>query len=171
MPSTERDDVLEQFEYHHWATDRVLEVAAALTAAQLDKEWGGSFGSGRGLLRHVIGVERLWLERWNGRSMKGLPEFALTWSGRDFLNEWKKIAAEQGEYLSELSRDMLLGELTYTNIKGERLTYRLAEILAHVVNHGTYHRGQITHLLRDCGVTAPSTDFLVFVGERRKSQA
>ena len=55
------------------------------------------------------------------------------------------------------------------NIKGERWTYRLAEILAHVVNHGTYHRGQLAHLLRDSGMAAPSTDYLIFVQDRQKA--
>jgi uncharacterized damage-inducible protein DinB len=37
-----------------------------------------------------------------------------------------------------------------------------------MVNHGTYHRGQLTHLLRDFGLTAPSTDYLIFAAERRR---
>lgn len=167
MPSDNRDDVLEQYAYHHWATDRVLNAIAALTAGQLDADWGGSFGTGRALVRHVVGVEHLWCERWNGRSPKGLPEYPATHAGRDFLAEWKKVRAEQEAYLGGLSRDLLKGELTYVNIKGERWTYRLAEILAHVVNHGTYHRGQLTHLLRDRGIAAPSTDYLIFIQERR----
>lgn len=171
MPTTERDDILEQYEYHHWATRRALNAVASLTMAQLDKSWGGSFGTGRALVRHVVGVERLWLERWNGRSPKELSEFPPTWSGRDFLRAWETIETEQREYLSELTRDMLLGELTYTNFKGDRLTYRLPEVLAHVVNHGTYHRGQIVHLLRDLGLPAPSTDYLVFINERRQAQS
>jgi uncharacterized damage-inducible protein DinB len=170
MPSSDRDDVLELFDYHHWAANRLFDAVAALSSAQLDRSWGGSFGSGRALLRHVVGADRLWVERWQGRSLKGLPEYPASWSGRDFLNEWKKVAADEREYLGALTRDMLLGELTYTNLKGERVTFRLPEILAHVVNHGTYHRGQIAHLLRDLGLAAPSTDYIVFVTERRQVQ-
>ena len=168
MANAERDLILEQYQYHHWASDRVLGAVASLTAARLDAEWGGSFGTGRALLRHVVGVEHLWCERWNGRSPKGLPEFSATHGGREYLAEWRKIKADQAEYLSELTRDMLQGQLTYVNVKGDRLTYPLADILLHVVNHGTYHRGQIAHLLRDSGLAAPSTDYLVFVEERRE---
>jgi len=168
MSTDSRDDILELFDYHHWAADRVIEAAAALTPAQLDSQWGGSFGTGRALLRHVVGVEHLWCERWNGRSPKGLPDFPATLGGLEFLAEWHKVKADQVEYLGALTRDKLQGQLTYLNMKGERWTYRLAEILQHVVNHGTYHRGQLTHLLRDNGLAAPSTDFLVFVEDRRK---
>jgi uncharacterized damage-inducible protein DinB len=168
MSTDSRDDILELFDYHHWAADRVIEAAAALTPAYLDGQWGGSFGTGRALLRHVVGVEHLWCERWNGRSPKGLPDFPATFGGKDFLAEWHKIKGDQVEYLGALTRDKLQGQLTYLNMKGERWTYRLAEILQHVVNHGTYHRGQLTHLLRDNGLAAPSTDFLVFIEDRRK---
>ena len=171
MANVDRDFILEQFEYHHWAADRVLGATAALNADRLDDEWGGSFKTGRALLRHVVGVEFLWCERWNGRSPKALPEYPPTWSGRDFLNEWHRIEGAQREYLGRLSRDMLLSELTYTNFKGERLTYRLSDTLIHVVNHGSYHRGQLTHLLRDRGMAAPSSDYTVWLAERRKTPA
>lgn len=170
MASVDRDFILGQYEYHHWAADRVLEATAALTVNQLDEEWGGSFKSGRALLRHIVGVEFLWCERWNGRAPKGLAEYPAIWSGRDYLKEWKKVRADQREYLSELTRDMLLGDLTYLNFKGERWTYRLSEILIHVVNHGTYHRGQLTHLLRDMGLAAPATDYILWAAERRAAQ-
>lgn len=168
MSTDSRDDILELFHYHHWASDRVIEAAAALTPAQLDTPWGGSFGTGRALLRHVIGVEHLWCERWNGRSPKGLAEFPATHGGREYLAEWRKFKADQSEYLGALTRDMLQGQLTYMNMKGGRLTYPLSDTLLHVVNHGTYHRGQLTHLLRDRGLTPPSSDYLVFVEERRQ---
>ena len=57
---------------------------------------------------------------------------------------------------------MLEESFTYVNLKGEQSTYRFADILVHVVNHGTYHRGQLGHLLRDLGLTPPSTDYLIF---------
>ncbi len=166
-----RDHIVRSYEYHHWASDRVLEALAAASAEQLDMPWGGSFGTGRALLRHVVGVERLWLDRWNGTSLKALPDFPASFSGRDFLAAWTAIKAEQQDYISELSSEQLTGELTYINLKGERWTYPLAEVLFHVVNHGTYHRGQLTHLLRDLGLAALSSDYLVFVEERRKGRS
>lgn len=49
----------------------------------------------------------------------------------------------------------------------ERVTRYL--VVQHVLNHGTHHRGQLTHLLRDFGLAAPSTDFLIFIEDRRKA--
>ncbi len=167
MPA-DREHVLRLFDYHHWAGDRVFDALAGVSAPHLDQKWGGSFGSGRALLRHVAGVERLWYERLTGNSPKVIPEYPPGFGGADFRDEWRRSRDDQQRFLDEMSRDLLAGELTYVNMKGERWTYPLADILEHVVNHGTYHRGQITHLLRDLGHTAPSTDYLLFAEDRRK---
>lgn len=168
MSLVDRDHVLRLYEYHHWAEDRMLDAFGSVTTEQLDKPWGGSFGTGRGLLRHVVGADRLWVERWNGRSPKSLPDFPATHAGRDFRAEWEKVKADERLFLSSLAKDRLTSELTYVNMKGEQWTYPFAEILVHVVNHGTYHRGQLTHLLRDLGQAPTSTDYLVFLQEQRK---
>lgn len=167
MSNLDRDHILRLYDFHHWATDRVLDALVPVSVELLDRVWGGSFGTGRALLRHVVGVEWLWLERWNGRSPKALPDPPPTNSGRDFRADWERVKREQREFLDELGGDRLALPLAYVNLKGERWTYVLGDVLAHVVNHGTYHRGQLTHLLRDLGLSAPSTDFLLFVEERR----
>lgn len=168
MPSLERDQILEMFGFHHWATDKVLAAFDDVTAAQLDQPWGGSFGSGRGLLSHIVGAEWLWCQRWNGTSPTRVPALPADLDGPGFLAEWKKVRADQQSFLDELSQNRLDGELTYVNLKGQRWTYRLSDILLHVVNHGTYHRGQLTHLLRDLERPAPSTDFLLYMEELRE---
>jgi len=161
-----QDDILRLYDYHHWATDRALDALAPVSAEQLDRPWGGSFGTGRALLRHVVGVERLWCDRWNGSSPKAVPDYPANCSGDAFRAEWAKIKGDQRRFLDALTDARLKSDLSYVNMKGEHWTYPLAEILMHVVNHGTYHRGQLTHLLRDLGLTAPSTDYLIFIQER-----
>lgn len=168
MAYVERDRILELYGYHHWATDRVFQGFADVTTLQLADAWGGSFGSGRALLRHVVGVERLWCERWTGESPPALPDYPRTWAGRDYAEEWRAIRGEQMRFLEEVSRDRLAGELSYVNVKGERWTYPLTDVLVHVVNHGTYHRGQLTHLLRDLGRPGIATDYLMYCDAMRQ---
>lgn len=168
MTAMDRDQVLRDFAFHHWATDRVLDAFATVSIERLDRTWGGSFGSGSALLRHVVGVERLWLDRWLGNSPRTLPDFPPTTSGAGFRDEWKKVKAEQQGFLDQLTSAQLAADLAYVNMKGVRSTYAFGEVLRHNVNHGTYHRGQLVHLLRDLGESAPSTDYLLFIEERRK---
>ena len=68
---------------------------------------------------------------------------------------------------AELTRAALAEDLTYVNLRGETKTYPLDDLMLQVVNHGTYHRGQIAQLLRDRGRTAPSTDFLLYMEAER----
>ena len=168
MANVPRDHILQLFAFHHWATDRVLDALSSASAEQLDRKWGGSFGTGRALLRHVVGVERLWCDRWSGDSAKSLPDYPTTNTGHDFRKEWESTKKDQQRFLAALTPKRLAGDLTYVNIKGETWTYPLSDILIHCANHGTYHRGQLTHLLRDLSLAAPPTDYLIFVDEQRK---
>lgn len=168
MTTVDRDHILRLYAYHHWATDRVLDALVPTTANQLERKWGGSFGSGRALLMHVVGVERLWCDRWRGYSAKALPDYPPSYSGKEFRGEWEKVKRDQQRFLDALTDKQLGDDLSYVNIKGEPWTYPFADVLVHVVNHGTYHRGQLTHLLRDLGQIAPSTDYLIFADEQRK---
>lgn len=163
----DRDDVLRLFAYHHWAEDLLLDAFAPVTAAQLDAPWGGSFGTGRALLRHVVGADRVWTMRWHGTSLPSIPEYPTTWAGVDFRREWERVKAGQLAFLAALGDEPLDRPFSYVNLKGQPWSYPLGETLLHAVNHGTYHRGQLAHLLRDLGVGAPTTDYLVFVETRR----
>lgn len=167
MTNVNKDHIQRLFAFHHWATDRVFDALSAVTPEQLDRKWGGSFGSGRALLRHVVGVERLWHDRWKGQSAKSVPDFPATHGGKAFRAEWESVKKDQQRFMGALTPGQLDGDLTYTNIKGETWSYPFADILIHCANHGTYHRGQLTHLLRDLGLSAPSTDYLMFVEGRK----
>jgi uncharacterized damage-inducible protein DinB len=65
------------------------------------------------------------------------------------------------EYLTGLDEEALARPLTYMNFQGEPWTYPLWEMIAHVLNHQSYHRGQVATLLRMLGVQPPHVDFLV----------
>lgn len=161
-------DLRELYDFHHWATDRVFDAIASVNAEQLDRPWGGSFGTGRALLRHVVGVERMWCERWNGRSPTAIADFPASSAGSDFRNQWELVKADQRRFIETVTEEKLAASLEYVNTKGIASSYPLHVILRHCVNHGTYHRGQLTHLLRDLAIPVVSTDFLLFADERRK---
>jgi uncharacterized damage-inducible protein DinB len=53
--------------------------------------------------------------------------------------------------------------IEYKNFEGQVFTTLLSDIITHVVNHGSYHRGQISRLIRESGGIPPATDYIVFV--------
>ncbi len=165
----------ELYAYNYWARDRQLEACAALSQEQFLRPMGSSFSSVRDTLAHVMGAEWIWLERWRGRSpqtMPGVPEglpFQETlrrWHEQfgtvvALRERWTGIELDLRAYLAGLNDAALASQLVYTNIQGRQWSYPLWRTLVHVVNHGTYHRGQVAALLRQLGAAAPTIDFLV----------
>jgi uncharacterized damage-inducible protein DinB len=162
-----KDHFQRLFDYHHWAADRLFGLLGDVTADELDKPWGGSFKTGRGLLSHIVDAEQLWNERFRGTSPSKMPQFPATHAGKDYLADWKRCEAWEAEWLRSLTSGKVGGDFTYTNMKGETLTLPLADILTHLVNHGTYHRGQLSHLLKDLGRQPVGTDYVLWVATKK----
>jgi len=149
-------------DYHYWARDRVLEAAARLDAVRYGQPLGGSFGSVRDTLNHVYGAEVLWLRRWQGDSPAGFPE-AMPESAAALRAAWKRQEAAMRAFLSTLDDAALERIIGYRNLAGVPGESALWEMLAHVVNHASYHRGQVTTLLRQLGAAPPaSTDLIAY---------
>jgi uncharacterized damage-inducible protein DinB len=154
--------------YHRWATSRLLDSLLAVPAEALHRPVGGSFGSAHGLLVHMLAAERIWMERLQGRSPTKLGDLSACTTADDFQAEWQAVQTAQRAFLQGLGSERLGTPLSYTNFAGEVWTYPLGTVLLHVVNHGTYHRGQLAHVLRQLGQAPPPTDYLVFADETRQ---
>jgi len=159
------DTLRELYDYNYWARDRQLEACGALTEEQFLRPMGNSFSSVRDTLAHLVAVEWIWHERWRGRSPNQVDvrEFAAETFPTlvTIRDRWQAVESNVRGYLAGLGDHALKQPLTYTNMKGETWTYLMWQTLLHVVNHQTYHRGQITTLLRQLGADAPAIDYLV----------
>ena len=157
----------ELYDFNYWARDRQLEACAALTEEQFLRPMGNSFSSIRDTLAHLLYAEWVWQERWHGRSPTQadaekvaagkFPSLAAIRTG------WRPVESNVRAYLAGLNEEALNQPLAYTNLKGEQYSYPLGQALFHLVNHQTYHRGQVTALLRQLGAKAPQIDYLVKV--------
>jgi uncharacterized damage-inducible protein DinB len=161
-------DVLRQlYDYNYWARDQQLRACAVLSEEKFLRPMGNSFSSVRDTLAHLVAAEWVWLERWKGHSPT--REDAKAFAAETFptlaVVEERWRANERGvrDYLSRLTPEALAQPLTYTNLAGERWSYPLWQTLVHVVNHQTYHRGQVTTLLRQLGEPTVALDYLVAV--------
>jgi uncharacterized damage-inducible protein DinB len=158
------EEVADLFAFGRWANDKICEAVSQLDDVELSKEIGGSFGSVRGTLLHLYGAEWVWLERFHGRSPRAMPD-----EGRpattlaDVRTKWDPIQEQLRVFVQELTPAKLAGSLSYTSFAGEPFTRVLSDALVHLVNHGTYHRGQVVTLVRQLGKPAPSTDFLRYL--------
>jgi uncharacterized damage-inducible protein DinB len=153
------------YDYNRWANRRVLAAAAALTPEQFREERISSFGSVRDTLAHVLGSELVWLRRWEGESPSSYASASEFPTVDALALRWEELERGQSAFFGRLTDAALDREITYTNVAGERWRYPLRQMLLHLVNHSTYHRGQAVTLLRQLGRTPPGTDLLLYLDE------
>ncbi len=148
------------YEYNAWANRCVLEACGALSDEQFTRDLGSSFRSVRDTVVHIFGAEWIWLERWHGRSPTALPAAAELSTLGSVRARWAEVERDLMDFVAGLSVADLDRVIEYRNTRGNRFGYPLRSMLQHLVNHGTYHRGQVATLLRQLGAQPRPTDLL-----------
>ena len=157
-----KEDAGRLLDYTVWANHRAMRAAATLSNDDFKRDLGSSHGGVRGTLVHTLGAEWIWLERWKGISPKAMlraDDFPNVDAVRD---RWSRVESEQRSFVDAVTDGQLPAAVRYVNLKGEAWQYPLWRQMAHVVNHSTYHRGQLTTMLRQLGARGVSTDLLMF---------
>jgi uncharacterized damage-inducible protein DinB len=155
-------------DYHYWALKRVLDAADALSAEQFTKDLGNSFPSIRDTLVHVYSADWIWCSRWEGESPTAMFDPSTFPDVRSLREAWGAHEVRMRSVLDRLGDDGVGRVVTYKTMKGEPQAQPFWQILQHVVNHGSYHRGQITTMMRQLGVKPPQgMDLIAFYRERR----
>ncbi len=160
------EEIRELYAYTTWANDRVLDAVAELDAAAFTKDLGSSFPSVRETLVHLLAVDWVWLARWQGESPTGMPD---SWDLSSFAAiraKWTEVQRARTAFVAALSDADLERPVAYRTRKGEAHVNPYGEMLRHVVNHTTHHRGQLVTMLRQLGRSAPDTDLIVFYWQR-----
>ena len=160
------DEIRSLYDYNAWANHRSLEAASALTAEQFTKSLGNSFSSVRDTLAHIYGAEWVWLERFQGRSPSSLPDTAQFADVAGLQERWAEHETRLLTFVRGLKQSDLDRVLEYKTLKFGVYRNPLWESMQHVVNHGTYHRGQVTTMLRQLGAQPIATDLMHFYRER-----
>ena len=166
-----QEDIRLLYEYDAWANRRILDAAAALTPEQFTKPMHSSFSSVRDTLAHIMGGQWLWLERWQGRMPTALPAAEGFPDLTSLRKRWEVVETDLLVFVRGLTAERLASVDEYKTLTAGTFTCPLWQIMQHLVNHGTYHRGQVTTLLRQLGVKAVSTDMSFFYRERGAAAA
>jgi uncharacterized damage-inducible protein DinB len=134
------------YDFNAWANDRTLDSCAALSSEQLTRDLGSSFQSVRDTLAHIYGAEWVWLETLRRR--------------------FSDIDRDLVDYVASLTAEDLNRVLTIKSSSGATFAQPLWQMLQHLANHGSYHRGQVATMLRQLGAKATGTDLIGFYRER-----
>ena len=184
------NDIRTLYAYNRWANRRMFSVLEKLSAEQFSTAIQSSFPSVRESVFHILAAEWIWLKRWKGTSPRATRPVANlsseTWSvlrAADVAppQELSTLAAlrafgddvekERAEFLRTLSDDVLRAPLNFSDMLGTPYSEPLFHLMQHVVNHGTYHRGQVTTLLRQLGAEAVALDMVYFFRDEQAASA
>ncbi|MEZ5317661.1 MAG: DinB family protein [Vicinamibacterales bacterium] len=163
-----RQDLAALLDFHYWARDRMLEAAGRLAPEQFTSDLGSSFASVRDTIVHLYEADWIWHQRWTGTSPTGGP---ATGDWRDVgtvASAWRDLEAEVRAMVAGLDEAGVTREVEYRTLKGLAGRLPFWQLVQHVVNHGTYHRGQVTTMLRQLGAPPPAgTDLFTYYRERQ----
>jgi uncharacterized damage-inducible protein DinB len=147
-----------QLRYSAWATRRVLESIAPLSPEEVQRGLGNSFGGVHGTLTHIFQADAIWFDRLMGAPTGSLSKYTPK---ADF-SDWTPLLDRYVNWAEGMTAAEWDRVVAYRNVKGEASQQPVWQIVLHIVNHATYHRGQITTMLRQLGRTPIGTDLITY---------
>ncbi len=146
-------------DYSEWASRRLVDAAAQLTPDELARDFQTADRSVLGTLVHVYAADRLWLSRFEGGPLAGFINDADS-SLQALQNDWPLLHERWKQWGAGLTDEKVLAPLAYSDMKGRPWNQPLWQLVMHVVNHGTHHRGQVSGFLRTMGHAPPALDLV-----------
>jgi uncharacterized damage-inducible protein DinB len=150
--------------YKTWADDLTLGAVAALPPGEAARERPTLFKSIIGTLNHSYIVDLIWQAHLEGREHGFTARNVVLYPSLDALTAAQKeadcwlLAWSEGQSSASLRE-----AVSFRLISGEHGSMTRAEILLHIVNHATYHRGWISDLFFQIPAKPPTTDWNVFL--------
>jgi uncharacterized damage-inducible protein DinB len=150
-----------QLDYSAWATQRLLDAAAKLAPEELVRDFQTSDKCVLDTLVHVYAADRIWLTRVLGEPRATFvdPE------DRDLTllqNEWPALHQRWKLWLRDFGDADVARNISYKDLRGNPYAQPVWQILLHLVNHGTHHRGQVSGFLRTMGHPPPPLDLIAY---------
>ena len=161
--------MLELFEYHAWANDRLFRHLETLPEETWTRPAANGYPTIQATLAHMYGVDRTWrhaiaqdlafeeaaarIPQWDAEANAAGP--------REMERLFREAAEDFRSMLTGLGNPSVARDYAHPYFGVLRVPPR--ELVTHVVNHGTYHRGNATAMLRQMGHAGPSTDYIYYL--------
>lgn len=157
------DDLKTLINFHYWALSRTLDAANQLTPEQFTRDMGSSFKSVRDTLAHLYSAEWAWYQRWHGTSPTAHLPFDQFPDVESLRRTWQEQEANMRGFLDKLHESDLHRVIEYRLMSGDAGASPIWQMVQHIVNHGSYHRGQLATMCRQLGVQpAKSVDLIAY---------
>jgi uncharacterized damage-inducible protein DinB len=155
-------------DYHYWARDIILDAVTGLPREQFTRPVESSFKSVRDTVAHLYAADLVWYTRWMGESPSGLIAYDQFPDVASIRTAWNQLEVKVRSLVNGLGEAGVNRTFDYKLLSGAADTAPFWQMFVHVVNHGSYHRGQVTTLMRQLGAAPPKpTDMIAFFRTRR----
>ena len=161
------DDARTLLDYHYWARDRMIDAVDRLSPDEFMRNMGNSFRSVRDTIVHTYSAEWIWYSRWQGHSPTAMLAPESFPDSAAIRAAWLEHEQKMRAFFERLDELGLAQAIGYKSLAGQPARSVLWHMLQHVVNHATYHRGQVTTMLRQLEAAPPkSMDLIAFYREK-----
>lgn len=157
-----RDILQHHITYTRWASSRLVEAASALTPEELTRDFGTADKSVLGTLVHVFAADRIWMGRIQNNVPARFIDIEKDMHLSVLQNDWPPLLDQWHAWVSGLDAEALAGKIAYKDMKGNPYENPAWQVILHVVNHGTHHRGQVSGFLRAMGHKPPVLDLIAY---------
>jgi len=149
-------------DYSAWASKRLVDALEPLSSGELWRDFGTADKSVVGTLVHTFAADRIWMARVEGNVPARFTDPAQDMHVHVLRDEWPKVYDLWKQWAANLTGEGAHQLLTYQNLKGDSFQTPIWQVVLHVVNHGTHHRGQVAGFLRSMGHTPPVLDLIAY---------
>lgn len=156
-----KEVIRKHLQYTAWASKLLADAAGTLSAEELVRDFGTADKSVLGTLVHVFAADRIWYSRVVGPPQDFFirPE---DHSLEVLRTEWPAVHERWLAFAETITPEAAAGVIRYKDLRGNEHGQPLWQILLHMVNHGTHHRGQVSGFLRAMEHKPPTTDLIYY---------
>jgi uncharacterized damage-inducible protein DinB len=156
------NEIRELFTYNAWANNRLFDIIEQVPPEQYMQDIKSSHGSLHGTLIHLVGAEKVWLERWQKAQNIVFLQAKDIQSFKELRTIWNTVHEQREKFLAGFTDATLDKAVTITDSRGNVYTNTFSQMMSHLINHSSYHRGQIVTILRQLGFTPVGTDMIAY---------
>ena len=159
-----KDYFVQLTSYNAWANENAINWLLEINDRQWLQVVSSSFNSVRQTALHITSAERIWTEFWQDAPNPGFLSAEFSGNKEDLIQIWKRASTDINTLVEHWPESEWLRQIKFQTPRGKAMSVPFRDTVAHVVNHSTYHRGQLVNVLRQVGFTNfSSTDLANFV--------
>lgn len=155
-------EFLELFAYNAWAMRIIFDAVALVPEGDYLRDLKSSHGGIHGTLAHTVWAEHLWLNRWLGKPNPAVAQGKDLRTLNDLRGRFEEVEAERQRFLTAFGEERLEENRVVKPSSGGEYAHTYRQMFRHLINHSSYHRGQVVTFLRQLGHKPPSTDLILY---------